>query len=79
MLLQRIGTRGRPKERDTPTEYWIALHRRYERWIASFRHCPVLRLDVREYDLIADPTGIDAIARQVRQRLEPELPQGELF
>jgi deoxyadenosine/deoxycytidine kinase len=79
VMLARIATRGRPKERDTPAEYWIALHERYERWIKGFRHCPVMRLDVREYDLIADPTGIDLIARQVRSRLEPELPQGELF
>ena len=79
VMLERIATRGRPKERDTPPDYWIALHARYERWIAGFRHCPVLRLDVREYDLIADPTGIDAVAKQVRRRLEPELPQGELF
>jgi deoxyadenosine/deoxycytidine kinase len=79
VLLQRIATRGRPKERDTPAEYWISLHARYERWIDGFRHCPVMRLDVREYDLMADPTAIDAIARQVRSRIEPELPQGELF
>ncbi|MEO5567055.1 MAG: deoxynucleoside kinase [Gemmatimonadaceae bacterium] len=79
VMLDRIATRGRPKERDTPAEYWIALHERYERWIAGFRHCPVMRLDVREYDLIADPTGIDVIAQQVRRRLEPELPQVELF
>lgn len=79
VMLARIATRGRPKERDTPAEYWIALHDRYERWIAGFRHCPVMRLDVRHYDLIADPTGIDVIARQVRSRLEPVLPQVELF
>jgi deoxyadenosine/deoxycytidine kinase len=79
VLLERIATRGRPKERDTPMDYWVALHDRYERWIDGFRHCPVLKLDVRKYDLIADPTGIDAIARQVRQRLEPEIPQVELF
>jgi deoxyadenosine/deoxycytidine kinase len=79
VMLERIATRGRPKERETPAEYWTALHDRYERWIAGFRHCPVLRLDVREYDLIADPTGIDVVAQQVRRRLEPELPQGELF
>ena len=79
VLLHRIATRGRPKERDTPSDYWVALHDRYERWISGFRHCPVLRLDVREYDLVADPTGIDIVARQVRGRLEPELPQGELF
>ena len=79
VMLDRIATRGRPKERDTPSDYWISLHGRYERWIAGFRHCPVFRLDVREYDLIADPTGIDVVAKQVRRRLEPELPQAELF
>jgi deoxyadenosine/deoxycytidine kinase len=79
MLIERIATRGRPKERDTPMEYWAALHDRYERWIAGFRHCPVMKLDVREYDLLADPAAIDSIAREVRRRLEPELPQGELF
>ena len=79
VMLERIATRGRPKERDTPAEYWIGLHERYDRWITNFRHCPVLRLDVREYDLIADPTGIDVVAKQVRRRLEPELPQVELF
>jgi deoxyadenosine/deoxycytidine kinase len=79
VLLERIATRGRVKERDTPADYWLSLHSRYERWIASFRYCPVLKLDVRDYDLVADPTGIDAIAKQVRSRLEPALPQGELF
>jgi deoxyadenosine/deoxycytidine kinase len=79
VMLERIATRGRPKERDTAAEYWISLHGRYERWIAGFRHCPVMRLDVREYDLLTDPRGIDAVAKQVRRRLEPELPQGELF
>jgi deoxyadenosine/deoxycytidine kinase len=79
VLMQRIATRGRPRERDTPGDYWLALHDRYERWIAGFRYCPVLRLDVREYDLFAEPRAIEAIARQVRARIEPELPQVELF
>ena len=79
VLLERIATRGRPKERETAADYWIALHGRYERWIAGFRYCPVLTLDVREYDLVADPRGIDVIAARVRTRIEPELPQVELF
>jgi deoxyadenosine/deoxycytidine kinase len=37
VLLERIATRGRPKERDTPADYWVSLHDRYERWIAGFR------------------------------------------
>jgi deoxyadenosine/deoxycytidine kinase len=78
-IVQRIRARGRAKERDTADAYWSALHARYERWIARFRACPVLSLDVREYDLVADPAAIEAIAARVRARLEPELPQTELF
>jgi deoxyadenosine/deoxycytidine kinase len=78
VLLERIATRGRVKERDTSAEYWIALHARYEKWISSFRYCPVLKLDVRNYDLVAEPSTIDEIAKQVRRRLEPELPQIEI-
>ena len=55
------------------------IHGRYERWIERFRACPVLSLDVRGYDLVADPSAIEAIAARVRARLEPELPQTELF
>jgi deoxyadenosine/deoxycytidine kinase len=78
-IVARIRARGRAKERDTPDAYWSALHARYERWIARFRACPVLSLDVRDYDLVSDPVAIEAIAARVRARLEPELPQTELF
>jgi deoxyadenosine/deoxycytidine kinase len=78
-VVERIRLRGRPKERETPDAYWAALHARYERWIAGFRACPVLSLDVRDYDLVTDPMGIEQIASRVRARLEPALPQTELF
>ena len=77
-IVQRIRTRGRPKEKDTAESYWTTLHARYELWIASFRACPVLSLDVRDYDLMADPLAIDDIASRVRQKLEREIPQTEL-
>lgn len=79
VVLQRIATRGRAKEKDAAVDYWTDMHRRYERWIASFRRCPVLTLDVREYDLLADPTAIDDVAARLRVRLEGELPQTELW
>ena len=78
-IVSRIERRGRPKERETELSYWIALHDRYERWIAGFRHCPVLWVDVRDYDLKADPDAIDYVAAAVRARLEPDLPQTELW
>jgi len=78
-ILARIEQRGRPKERDTDPEYWAQLHARYQRWIDTFRRCPVLSLDVRDYDLVADPGAVEEIAALVRDRLEPSLPQTELF
>ena len=79
-ILARIAERGRPKERDADPSYWDQLHARYAKWIGGFRHCPVLFIDVREYDLFRDPSGAaEGIASRVRQRLEKELPQTELW
>jgi deoxyadenosine/deoxycytidine kinase len=79
-ILARISERGRTKERDTDRAYWEQLHARYAKWIHGFRHCPVLFIDVREYDLSKDPAGAaEGIAARVRQRLERELPQTELW
>lgn len=79
VIVGRIMARGRPAERDTEMAYWAALHARYERWIAGFRHCPVLSLDIREYDLLASPAAIEAVAARVQERLERKLPQTELW
>lgn len=79
VIVDRIATRGRPKEKDTSVEYWAALHDRYHRWIAEFGQCPVLPLDVRDYDLVADPQAVEEIAGRVRLRLDGELPQTELW
>ena len=79
VILQRIATRGRPSERETPPDYWAGLHRRYARWIGGFHRCPVLMLDIREYNLIGEPATIDDIAGRVRSHLEGELPQTDLW
>ncbi len=79
VVVARIGQRGRVAERDMPPSYWKSLHARYEQWIGQFRRCPVLHLDIREYDLIREPGAIEEIATAVRRRLEPELPQTELW
>jgi deoxyadenosine/deoxycytidine kinase len=79
-ILARIAERGRPKEREADRAYWEQLHARYAKWIHSFRHCPVLFIDVREYDLFKDASGAaEGIASRVQQRLEKELPQTELW
>ena len=79
LVVARIGQRGREAERDMPPSYWKALHGRYATWIRDFRRCPVLQLDISDYDLLRDPAAIDEIAATVRRRLEPEIPQTELW
>jgi hypothetical protein len=40
----------------------------------------VIKLDVRKYDLFADPAGAaEEIAARVRSELEGEIPQTELW
>ncbi len=79
LVVARIGQRGRVAERDMPPSYWKALHARYATWIGQFRRCPILALDIREYDLLRDPAAIEEIAAAIRRRLEPEIPQTELW
>ena len=79
VIVERIATRGRPKEKETAIDYWSALHDRYERWIQSFKACPILALDVRDYDLVTDAEAVEEIADRVRVQLEGELPQTELW
>ena len=78
-ILERIATRGRPGERDADPDYFATLHDRYARWIESFKKCPVLRLDVREYDVVGDPNAAEHIVGRVRRQLEGEIPQTELW
>lgn len=79
VVVARIGQRGREAERDMPPSYWKSLHGRYATWISHFRRCPVLQLDIRDYDLLRDPASIEDIAAAIRRRLEPEIPQTELW
>ena len=79
VVRERIALRGRPDEHRALPDYWAVLHERYERWIADFCHCPVLSLDVREYDLVTDPDAVQDIAAQLQTELEGELPQTELW
>ncbi|CAM3724606.1 deoxynucleoside kinase [Alkalicoccus chagannorensis] len=49
-ILRRIHERGRQMEIETPTAFWQELYDRYQQWIHHFRECPVLHLDIDEYD-----------------------------
>ncbi|MGY3718427.1 deoxynucleoside kinase [Sutcliffiella cohnii] len=64
-ILQRIEERGRPMEQQTPISYWEEMHGRYENWINNFHACPVLRLNINEYDVIKDANSIEPIIEKI--------------
>jgi deoxyadenosine/deoxycytidine kinase len=68
-LLQRARFRGRPFENDLSLEYLDALQSKYERWIAEYRHGPLIQLDTHELDL-RTPVGSDALIAAVASALE---------
>lgn len=69
-ILDRIKLRGRPMEQQTPMEYWREMHERYEEWINNFNSCPVLRLNIADYDLVQDQSSIEPILAKVGHFIE---------
>jgi len=64
-ILGRIQERGRPMEQQTPISYWEEMHERYERWINNFHACPVLRLNINEYDVLSNGDSIEPIIEKI--------------
>ncbi|MGJ9381971.1 deoxynucleoside kinase [Salipaludibacillus sp. CF4.18] len=49
-IMQRIQSRGREMEINTPDKFWSDLYFRYQEWIGTFQECPILHLDIDHYD-----------------------------
>ncbi|THE09550.1 deoxynucleoside kinase [Bacillus timonensis] len=64
-IISRIHERGRPMEQQTPISYWEEMHGRYEKWINNFNACPVLRLNINEYDIMQDESSIEPIIAKI--------------
>lgn len=73
-VINRIKERGREMEQQTPHEYWHEMHQRYENWINDFNSCPVLRLDINDYDLKKNPDQIEDIVARIAYMLEQTRP-----
>ncbi|MGG0658477.1 deoxynucleoside kinase [Rummeliibacillus pycnus] len=69
-IIGRIEERGRPMEQQTDKEYWYEMHNRYENWIDNFNACPVLRLDINDYDLMKNPDTIEIILERIGHFME---------
>ena len=69
-IIGRIQERGREMEQQTPHDYWYEMHNRYEDWINNFNACPVLRLDINDYDLIENPEQVEGIIERIGYMLK---------
>ncbi|MGI8387785.1 deoxynucleoside kinase [Robertmurraya sp. P23] len=69
-IIGRIKERGRPMEQQTPINYWNEMHQRYEDWINSFSACPVLRININEYDIKDDETSIEPVIERISNHIK---------
>ncbi|PHK50525.1 deoxynucleoside kinase [Staphylococcus edaphicus] len=69
-VIHRIKQRGRQMEIETDTAYWQKLYQRYEDWISSFNACPVVRVNINEYDLHEDPESLNPVIDKIRNVIE---------
>lgn len=67
--IRRINRRGRSMEKETPEGYWKEMNDRYESWIAGFDTCPVLQIDIDDYDLIEHPDSLNQIIPSIENKL----------
>ncbi|WP_077215243.1 deoxynucleoside kinase [Bacillus dakarensis] len=69
-ILYRIKERGRPMEQQTPVSYWEEMHGRYENWINNFNACPVLRLNINDYDILDNESSIEPVIERISSFLK---------
>ncbi len=64
-VVNRIRVRGREMETGTPLTYWEEMNTRYQTWIDGFTMCPVLRLNISDYDLMEDAESLERIIAKI--------------
>ncbi|MED4364879.1 deoxynucleoside kinase, partial [Bacillus licheniformis] len=66
-ILDRIQKRGREMELLTDRSYWEEMYTRYENWISGFNACPVVRVNIDEYDLFNNSASLDPIIEKKKK------------
>lgn len=68
-VISRIKERGRPMEQNTAVEYWEEMYNRYENWINNFTACPVVRININEYDVVKDKDSVHHVLEKIASRI----------
>lgn len=69
-IVERIHNRGREMEQNTPISYWKEMHERYNTWIDNFDACPVLRINILDYDIVKEADSIHTILDKIGHKLQ---------
>jgi deoxyadenosine/deoxycytidine kinase len=69
-ILHRISLRGRESEKAVPSAYWADLHGRYERFISTYEHSPILWVDIDRFDLYKHPEHLGLLSGEIRSFLD---------
>jgi len=64
-ILHRIEERGREMETQTDRAYWEEMYTRYTEWIEKFDLCPVIKINIEDYDLLHDESSLDPILHEI--------------
>ncbi|CAM5542805.1 deoxynucleoside kinase [Bacillus safensis] len=64
-ILHRIEERGREMETQTDRTYWEEMYTRYTEWIEQFDLCPVIKINIEDYDLLHDESSLDPILHEI--------------
>lgn len=68
-LMAHIVRRGRDYERNMAPTYLEQLNRLYDAWIADWRACPVLHIDINGLDFLQKSDDLEMIIERIRQTL----------
>lgn len=68
-IVDRIQLRGREMEKQTPLSYWEEMYDRYQKWIAEFDACPVLKININEYDLLNEDQTLEPIIKKIGDKM----------
>jgi deoxyadenosine/deoxycytidine kinase len=68
-LVDHIQRRGRDYEGSMSLDYLKRLNERYENWIASYNHGPLLIVDVDKYDFERNPEHLGEVIQMVERDL----------
>ncbi|KAA6443607.1 deoxynucleoside kinase [Bacillus swezeyi] len=69
-ILDRIQKRGREMELQTDRAYWEEMYTRYKNWISGFNACPVVRVNIEEYDLFNNSASLDPIIEKISEAIQ---------